>query len=54
MTWRLIVHYGLTAGLLFGEMGRMSPGLVCDLYIMRLRYDDAEHGILRKKPMIYD
>lgn len=32
----------------------MPPGLICDLYVMRLRYDDAEHGIRRKKPTIYD
>lgn len=32
----------------------MEPGLVCDLYVMRLRYDDMEHGIRRKKEKIYD
>lgn len=32
----------------------MKPGLLCDLYIMRLRYDDEEHGIRRKKDKIYD
>ncbi len=32
----------------------MPPGLICDLYVMRLRYDDEEHGIRRKKEVIYD
>lgn len=54
MTWRTVVHYGLTAGLSFREMGPLPPGLICDLYVMRLGYDDQEHGIRRKKPKIYD
>ena len=54
MTWRRVIHYGLTAGLKFDEMGRLPPGLVCDLYVMRLAYDDAEHGIRRVKDKIYD
>lgn len=49
-----IVHYGLTAGLLFGEMHTMPPGVICDLFVMRQRYDDTEHGIRRKRQMIYD
>lgn len=28
---------------------RLSPGLICDLYIYRLRYDDAQHGIRRER-----
>jgi hypothetical protein len=32
----------------------MKPGLLCDLYIMRLRYDDEEHGIRRKQEKIFD
>jgi len=35
-------------------MGRLAPGLVCDLYILRMRYDDMEHGIRREKEKIYD
>ena len=54
MTWRRIIHYGLTAGLSYHEMGRMPPGLVCDLYIMRQAYDDDEHGVSRPKDKIYD
>ena len=49
-----MISYGLTAGLRYGEMGPMAPGLICDLYVMRLRYDDMEHGIRRKKETIYD
>jgi len=26
----------------------MAPGLVCDLFIYRMRYDDQLHGIRRK------
>lgn len=32
----------------------MAPGMICDLYIYRMRYDDVQHGIRRKKPAIYD
>lgn len=32
----------------------MAPGLICDLYVYRLRYDDAEHGIRRIKEKIFD
>lgn len=49
-----MIHYGLTAGLTFSEMHRMAPGLVCDLYVYRMRYDDQQHGIRRKKEKIYD
>lgn len=35
-------------------MGRLLPGLICDLYVMRMQYDDMEHGIRRKKETIYD
>lgn len=54
MTQRTIIHYGLTAGLRYSEMGLLPPGLIIDLYVMRLRYDDMEHGIRRKKEKIYD
>lgn len=32
----------------------MPPGMICDLFIYRMRYDDAQHGIRRRKPVIYD
>ena len=49
MTRRTLIHYGLVAGLSFSELGKLAPGLICDLYIMRQRYDDQMHGIKRKK-----
>ena len=30
-------------------MGSMAPGLICDLFILRRRYDDEQHGIRRTK-----
>ena len=30
-------------------MGPLAPGLVCDLYAYRMRYDDEQHGIKRKE-----
>lgn len=27
----------------------MNPGLLCDLYIYRTRYDDQQHGLKRRK-----
>ena len=35
-------------------MRRMPPGMICDLYIYRMRYDDMEHGIRRQRQTIYD
>ena len=54
MTYRTVVHYGLTAGLKYSEMGKLAPGMVCDLYVMRTAYDDVQHGIRRKTDRIYD
>lgn len=48
------MSYGLIAGLRMREMGPMAPGLICDLYVYRIRYDDMEHGITRKTEQIYD
>ena len=49
MTYRAVLSYGLIAGLSYADMGKMPPGLVCDLYIYRQRYDDQQHGIRRQK-----
>lgn len=27
----------------------MPPGMICDLFIYRQRYEDEQHGIRRKK-----
>ena len=39
----------MIAGLSYSETRRAAPGLIVDLYIYRRDYDDAEHGIKRKK-----
>jgi hypothetical protein len=44
-----VIHFGLVAGLDFATMQRLAPGLICDLYVMRQRYDDQQHGITRQK-----
>lgn len=49
-----MIHYGLIAGLTYTEMHRMAPGLVCDLYVLRLRYDDMENGIKRATRQMFD
>lgn len=49
-----MTHYGLTAGMRYGEVVRMQPGMIIDMYVMRQRYDDEQHGIKRKKETIYD
>ena len=54
LTYRRLIFMGLLSGLSFDEMGPMAPGLVCDLYTYRMRYDDEQHGIKRKKREIYD
>ena len=54
MTWRKIISYGLIAGLRVEEMGPLPPGMILDLFIYRRDYDDAEHGITREAPKIYD
>ena len=42
-----MIHWGLTAGLTFTEMGEMSIGMILDQYIWRRAYDDEQHGIRR-------
>lgn len=32
----------------------MAPGLVCDLFIMKMRYDDQQHGIRRESGAAFD
>ena len=46
--------WGLIAGLRTDEMRNMAPGLILDLFIYRRNYDDAENGIRREEPKIYD
>ena len=39
----------MIAGAGYTETRSLSPGLLCDLYIYRQRYDDTQHGIKRRK-----
>ena len=32
----------------------MPPGVIMDMYVYRMNYDDMEHGIRRAVPRIYD
>lgn len=45
----MVAHFGLVAGLALSEMRGLAPGMICDLYILRQRYDDQQHGIKRQK-----
>lgn len=40
--------WGLIAGLGMPDMRGMRPGLICDLFLLRRRYDDEQHGIKRQ------
>lgn len=54
MTARKLIGYGLIAGLTYNEIMRCPPGVVLDWYIMRMRYDDQQHGIKRKNPTAWE
>lgn len=43
-----MLAYGLIAGLGLGDMDKMPPGLICDLFVYRQMYDDVEHGVKRR------
>lgn len=47
MTARKYIGYGLIAGLTLGEILASTPGFVADMYIMRRKYDDEQHGLKR-------
>jgi hypothetical protein len=44
-----MLSYALVAGLNMTEALELPPGLICDLYVYRMRYDDMEHGVKRKR-----
>ena len=44
----MVVSWGLVSGLRLGEIHRMKPGAVMDLFIYRRNYDDVQHGIRRE------
>ena len=43
-----MASYGLIAGFGWRDLRPLSPGLVCDLYVLRRRYDDDQHGLHRE------
>lgn len=47
MTARKYIGYGLIAGLTLEEILASTPGFVADMYIMRRKYDDEQHGLKR-------
>lgn len=49
MTYRTVASFGLIAGIALAEMRRHTPGFVIDMYLMRRKYDDEQHGIKRKR-----
>ena len=43
-----MLSYALIAGLSLSEAKHLRPGMVCDLYIYRRKYDDEQHGLRRE------
>ena len=54
MTARKLIGYGLIAGLGLSDIMASPPGAVLDWYIMRMKYDDVQHGIKRKTPNAWE
>lgn len=54
MTARKLIGYGLIAGLSLSEIMASPPGAVLDWYIMRTKYDDVQHGVIRKNPNAWE
>ena len=40
--------WGLIAGVGLREQEELTPGFLCDLYVLRRGYDDEQHGITRE------
>ena len=49
MTPRRVTAWGLIAGVSIADQKEMTPGFLCDLYVLRRAYDDEQHGITREK-----
>lgn len=49
MTPRTVTAWGLIAGVSLTEQGEMTPGYLCDLYVLRRAYDDEQHGVVRER-----
>lgn len=47
MTPRTVTAWGLIAGVTLTEQQNVTPGFLCDLYVLRRKYDDEQHGISR-------
>ena len=43
-----MMSFALIAGLTYTEALPMTPGMICDLYIYRRRYDDEQHRLKRE------
>lgn len=41
--------WGLIAGVGYTEQQELTPGYLCDLFVLRRAYDDEQHGILREE-----
>lgn len=37
----------MIAGISYTEQKELEPGYLCDLYVIRRKYDDEQHGITR-------
>jgi hypothetical protein len=48
LTVRLLLSWGLVAGLSMTETLAAEPGEVVDLFVYRRRYDDEQHRIRRE------
>lgn len=48
MTARQCIGYGLIAGLTLTETLAAAPGFVFDMFLIKRKYDDEQHGIKRK------
>ena len=47
MTPRTVTAWGLIAGVSYEEQKELTPGFLCDLFVLRRDYDDEQHGITR-------
>ncbi len=41
--------WGLIAGVSWTEQQELTPGFLCDLFVLRRGYDDEQHGIVREQ-----
>ena len=41
--------WGLIAGVSYEAQKELTPGFLCDLFVLRRSYDDEQHGIIREQ-----